>query len=183
MNIVTCMFNVSQINYMHNPNPMVYFTNPKTFTPLHSAKIVNIDCNSMFKFQTYFRDQQRIGIKDSKVTCACPRLVCCDYNYCLLLIAYCNYNKSFNPHHDNSNVTWRFGCPNTVSSLIIRSHKLQIWSQWNFMLNLKPIDFQAQFQGAESLSGVDLIPQAIQVKVRCGFSKNESLIACSSRPL
>ena len=38
-----------------------------------------------------------------------------------------------------------------------------------FKLKLKPIDFQAQFQGAES--GLDLIPQAIQVKVRCGFSR------------
>jgi hypothetical protein len=69
---------------MHNPNHLVYFTNPKTFTSLHSVKFMKINCNPTFNFN--FIINNAIGIKDSKVACACPRLVCCDYNYCFLLI-------------------------------------------------------------------------------------------------
>ena len=121
LHIATHVWNVSQIIYMHNPNLVVYLINPKTFTSLRGGKIVNNDGNPTFKFQIHFCIQWCIGIKDSKVRCACPPQACL-LRLQLSLDVYClvRFQKPFSLHHDTLNLPWWFECPNMVLSLIMQ---------------------------------------------------------------
>lgn len=159
-NIVTHMFNISHLNFMLKPNPMVYLTNPKTFTLVHIVEIVNIECNHVFKFQFYIHPQQSIGITYLKMIFAWPKACL----FVFTIIAYSNYTNISIHIMTPQMPQVGLNVQNMVRSLIIQ----------------KVLKFQAQFKRVKSSSGVDPNPKAIQVQVGCEFFKDEFLIACSS---